>query len=87
MKSIGRYILSILLGIDQFGNVLLSPIMTGAVGNPDETISSRVGRMKVANGGKVPKWRLITRCVDWGLEKIDPGHCIDAIEEEEIDGE
>ena len=32
-----RYYLNILLGIDQFGNILM-------LGSPDETISSRLGR-------------------------------------------
>ena len=87
-NPIGRYLLSVLIGIDQLGNVVFySPIFTRSVGNPDETISSRLGRMKVANGGKLPKWRVINRFVDWGLNKIDPGHCIDAIEEEERNGE
>ena len=32
-----RYLFNVLIGLDQFGNTL-------AGGNPDETISSRVGR-------------------------------------------
>ena len=52
-------------------------------GDPDETISSRLGKIKVANGGKIPLWRQPACFIDWGLEKIDPNHSIDAIEEDE----
>ena len=73
---IGRYLVNILISLDQFGNSL-----TG--GDPDETISSRVGRIKVKWGGKIPLFRPITRITDKILDKIDPNHSIDAIEHDE----
>jgi len=76
MKKIGRYFLNILLSIDQLGNSLLA-------GDPDETISSRIGRIKVKWNGRIPRWRICTRMTDWMLDKIDPNHSIDAIEHDE----
>jgi hypothetical protein len=59
----------VLLGIDQLGNAI-----TG--GDEDETISSRAGKAR-AKG----KWWGRTLC--WFLDKLDPGHCDDAIEHDE----
>lgn len=73
---IGKYILNILISIDQLGNTL-----TG--GDPDETISSRLGKIKRKYGGIIPWTKPLARLIDWGLEKIDKNHCIDAIEEDE----
>ena len=71
-----KWFYNILIGIDQLGNAILG-------GDSDETISSRIGKIKRKGGGMIPKWRIITRMADWALEKIDPGHSIDAIEEDE----
>ena len=76
MKYVGRYLLNVLLSIDQLGNSLLC-------GDPDETISSRIGRIKRKWNGRIPRWRICTRLTDWALDKIDPGHSIDAIEDDE----
>lgn len=73
---IGKYLLNILISIDQFGNVL-------AGGDPDETISSRLGKIKRKHSGIIPWRRPLSKIVDWGLNKIDPNHSIDAIEEDE----
>ena len=73
---IGKWLLNILISIDQLGNTI-----TG--GDPDETISSRLGKMKVKHGGRIPWYRPLSKVVDWGLDKIDPGHSIDAIEADE----
>ncbi len=54
-----------------------------AGGDPDETISSRLGKLKVKHGGKIPWRRPVSKMIDWGLDKIDPNHSIDAIEEDE----
>ena len=62
----GRYILNVLLGLDQLGNTLLA-------GAPDETISARTGRNIRKRG-----WRVL----GWGLNKIDPGHTTDAVQSE-----
>ena len=73
---IGKWLLNILISIDQLGNTI-----TG--GDPDETISSRLGKMKVKHGGRIPWYRPLSKVVDWGLDKIDPNHSIDAIEQDE----
>lgn len=49
-----RYILNVLIGIDQLGNALLK-------GNPDETISSRSYRRRV-EGSK--RWALAERVIN-----------------------
>jgi hypothetical protein len=76
MKRLRTYLMNLALSVDQFGNAV-----TG--GDPDETISSRIGRLKVAHGGRVPWTRPLARLVDWMLERIDPGHSVDAIEPDE----
>jgi len=65
----GKYVMNVLIGLDQFAN-------TWTGGYPDETISSRAGKAL-----KLDKtW---ARWLCWGLDKIDPGHCKDAIETDE----
>ncbi len=59
-----KYLINILISIDQFFNALL-------LGDPDETISSRLGKSR-PNG-------LVCR----SLDKLDPDHCADAIEPDE----
>jgi len=76
MGKLGKWALNVLIGIDQLANAL-----TG--GDPDETISSRLGKIKSKHGGEIPWYRPLSRIVDWGLDKIDPGHSIDAIEPDE----
>jgi hypothetical protein len=77
--SVGRYVNSVAIGLDQMVQVVMSPIMSGKVGDPDETISSRLGRMKLKYGGRIPWWRPLSKIIDLGLDKIDPNHSIDAI--------
>lgn len=71
-----RWAYNVLIAFDQLGNALSG-------GNPDETISSRLGRLKLANGGTVPKraWFYLARPLDAVLEWIDPNHSINSIEE------
>ena len=76
MSKLGKYCLNFLISIDQFGNVLVG-------GDPDETISSRLGKLKRRYGGKIPWKRPLSKIIDWGLNKIDPGHSTDAIENDE----
>lgn len=76
MNIIGKWALNVLIGIDQLGNSLLG-------GDPDETISSRLGKLKTKHGGKIPWYRPLSKIVDWGLDKIDPNHSLDAIEPDE----
>jgi len=73
---IGKYLVNILISIDQLGNTLMG-------GDPDETISSRLGKIKRNNGGKIPSTKPLAKVIDWGLDKIDSNHSIDAIEEDE----
>ena len=73
---IGKWIVNVLIGVDQLGNSILA-------GDPDETISSRLGKMKLRYGGRIPWYRPLSKIVDYGLEKIDSGHSIDAIEKDE----
>ena len=75
---LGRYVLNLLLGLDQLGNVLLG-------GDPDETISSRLGRIATEHGGEIPWSRPLSRLAAWALDRIDEGHCTDAIEPDEGD--
>ena len=64
-----RWAFNVLIGIDQLANAI-----TG--GDPDETISSRAGKAR-----RQGRW--------WGcvlcrlLDRIDPRHCAEAIEEDE----
>jgi len=71
-----KWIVNLLISIDQLGNTV-----TG--GDPDETISSRLGKLKVKHGGKVPWSHPLAKVIDWGLDKIDTNHSIDAIEKDE----
>jgi hypothetical protein len=64
-----RYIFNLLISIDQLANTLLG-------GDPDMTISRRMGLWKVAGG-----WRyLVARFVCSYLNQIDENHCEDAKE-------
>jgi hypothetical protein len=69
-----RYLRNVAFAIDQLANAIL-------LGDPDETISSRLGKWQRANGGG---WR---RYVAWGvcsmLHWIDRDHCRQSIEEDE----
>lgn len=76
MKAVGKWGLNILIAIDQLGNAI-------GGGDPDETISSRIGKIKKANGGKIPWTHPVSKIIDAGLEKIDPGHSIRCIEADE----
>lgn len=64
----GQWVKNVLIGFDQLGNAVWG-------GDPDETISSRLGKMERA--GRL-RWgpRVLARM----LNRIDPGHCQDAIE-------
>jgi len=73
---IKKWLVNILIGIDQLGNSIL-------MGDPDETISSRLGKMKLHYGGTIPWRRPLSKIVDYGLDKIDSNHSVDAIEHDE----
>lgn len=69
------YIANFFVSIDQLGNVI-------AGGNPDNTVSSRVGYYNQHNssGEKAPwQWRLFEKIINFSFWPIDgPGHCHEA---------
>ena len=70
VKTPRAYLFNIMVGIDQLGNVLIG-------GNPDETISSRIGRAALAGKAwAVPIEKLIN-ALFWFAER---DHCRNAIE-------
>ena len=80
-------VFNILIAIDQLGNTILPclpyPFTWPGVGYPDETISSTLGKLKKRYNGVIP-WRWpLAKIIDWGVDKIDSDHSIDAIEEDE----
>lgn len=83
MNALRRWGWSALIGFNQFAGVFLSPIMFYRVHNPDEKISSRLGKLKRSHGYQIPWKYPLARVVEAGLDLLEPGHCIDAIEEDE----
>lgn len=75
-----KYLLNFLISLDQLGNTILG-------GDPDETISSRLGRIKLDHGGKIPWDHPLARVTDSLLDDIDKNHSIDAIEPAGYHGE
>jgi hypothetical protein len=65
---LGRGAFNVLVAIDQLGNAI-------AGGDPDETISSRAGKLN--------RQRLWATMLCNFLNWLDPGHCTDAIEPDE----
>lgn len=76
LSNISKYILNILIGVDQLGNIILG-------GDPDETISSRLGKIKIKHNGNIPWKRPLSKIIDHGLDKIDKNHSIESIEYDE----
>ena len=75
--TIKRYALNVLIGFDQWIN-------TWFRGDPDETISSRIGKQKMIHGGNIPFWRYpFLNFIDKMLDRLDPNHSVDAIEKNE----
>jgi hypothetical protein len=73
LQGIGRY----------FGNylILLDITMHTIVGgDPEETISSHIGRLKVENGGTIPKGRIVARALDPICNLFQKDHFIQALE-------
>ncbi len=73
---IKKYITNILISLDQTGNALCG-------GDPDETISSHIGKVKRSMGGAIGWKRPILKILDIILNRIDRNHSVDAIEEDE----
>jgi len=70
-QAVGKYILNILIAIDQFFNVLF-------LGDPDETISSRLGKLE-----RNDERFFFTRLGIDFLDGLDPGHAKKSIEDDE----
>lgn len=77
---IGRYSYNLLIALDQFGNVLIG-------GDPDETISSRLGKSQRGDYGPlwVTRMRPFSRIVDGFFFYVfgQKDHCKFSIEEDE----
>lgn len=76
LRTVGRWTMNVLISLDQLGNSILG-------GDPDETISSRLGRIKTKWGGEIPSTRPVAKVTDWFLDRIDKNHSVDAIEHDE----
>lgn len=71
MRKVLKYFKNILISFDQFLNTLL-------LGDPDETISSRIGKMiRWGTAGDVEKG------LCKALDGLDKNHCEKSIEEDE----
>ena len=68
IRWLGKGAFNVLVALDQLGNTIVG-------GDPDETISSRAGKL---NGKRL--WATnLCRFLNW----LDPGHCTSAIEPDE----
>jgi hypothetical protein len=67
-----KWFWNILIGVDQLANAILG-------GDPDETLSSRMGK-KIAKGAETNN---VYWLICWLLDKIDPDHCQKSIEKDE----
>lgn len=74
MNILARYFWNIIIGIDQLINTLFG-------GDPDETISSRLGKWLVLPHDQL-KWK-ISYTICRILHLFDKNHCIKNIEEDE----
>lgn len=81
MKFLVQLFFNLGLGVDQLANVLL-------LGDPDESLSGRLGRAELS--GK-PKWwvRPLARANDWLWYTLrgEENHCANAVEHEECPGD
>lgn len=83
------YFRNLALSVDQFGNVAMSPLFNLILikeggykfGNPDETISSVIGKNE-----EVGKLNFISRGIAWILNKLDRGHTVNSIDNTEDNG-
>ena len=77
MNSVQKYFGNVMIGFDQLFN-------TWWGGCPDETISSRLGRLKEANGGKIPWYRPLPKAIDCFLDRLQKNHSLISIERDEL---
>lgn len=69
---IKKYFFNLFVAFDQLANTILA-------GDPDETISSRIGKAIYRRNSKNPILKAIDKFLNW----IQPDHCKYAIEEDE----
>jgi len=85
-KGRNEYFYNVAYGIDQLGNIVMQHAFNKWMisddgfkfGNPDETVSSELGKNK-----KIGRLTKSGKFLDKILEKLDKGHSIDSIEEDE----
>ena len=65
--------------------MLTQNINTIAGGDPQETTSSRIGKIKAKHNGNIPWTKPHWKLIDWGCEIVDPGHTINSINPDEGD--
>lgn len=70
MTLLKAYLWNLLVAVDQLLNTL-------AFGDPDETLSSRMGKAVQENRC------VLCRRICWLIGKIDPDHCVKTIEPDE----
>ena len=75
---IKKYLYNIIIWLDQGLNTVLG-------GCPDETVSSRIGRIKLSEGGVISWAHPFEKIVDPVLEWIEPGHSVNAIEHNKLE--
>jgi hypothetical protein len=84
--SLDEYLFRCALANDQHGNTFLAKLFNDTLikhgghkfGNPDETISSVLGKNKLKN-----KLSFLGKCLDYILHLLDNNHSIKSIEEDE----
>lgn len=82
-QSVDKYLLNCAIADDQAGNVYMAKLFNDVLikpgghrfGNPDETISSVIGRNQLTN-----TLTIVGRFINWCLNRIDPGHSVKYIE-------
>lgn len=85
-KTLDEYLFNCALATDQHANVFLAKLFNDIMikqgghkfGNPDETISSVLGKNKL-----IGKLSLFGKCLDKILHLLDNNHSIKSIEEDE----
>lgn len=73
--SIGRWAFNYWIAVDQFANTL-------TLGDPDETISSRVGKWSTAEDPGMLKYGA-SGVLCFFLDLVDDDHCVNSIEHDE----
>jgi hypothetical protein len=73
MEKVKKYLINVLVAFDQGVNAIIG-------GDPDMTLSGRMGRAVAANRCK------LCRLICWALDKVDKDHCARANKFESDEG-